>query len=374
MERRQHLPGDLAGADQVVDQRPRDPQAGRAAAVRVERRGRRRGRRRSDPQHDRRGCRAGRGARCAPAARSRRGRRRSGRAWRMSSGVPTPIRYRGLSSGSAAAKRSTTSRLAAGSLADGDAADGVAVEVERHQLLDRALAQVADRCCPGRCRTARSASAAVALARPARPGQRCGRARRRRPLRSTGQGGHSSSTMARSTPIRCCISTTDSGVKRTALPSRWLLKSTPSSSTERQVGRARTPGSRRCRSRASATSRRSGAARRRARWSRCRAAAPGGRGWRASPRRRPLRAAAGPSPLTAPSVPTGMKHGVSTTPCAVVSRPRRAEPSRARSSKVPRPTGDGPAVLTVPGSRSPGRRRRKADRAGSGSPGSAGSP
>jgi hypothetical protein len=41
--------------------------------------------------------------------------------------------------------------------------------------------------------------------------------------------------MARSTPIRCCISTTDAGVSRTGLPSRWLRKLTPSSSTERMA-------------------------------------------------------------------------------------------------------------------------------------------
>jgi hypothetical protein len=37
--------------------------------------------------------------------------------------------------------------------------------------------------------------------------------------------------------------------------------------------------------------------------------------------------------LTVPWVPTGMKAGVSTTPCGVVSRPRRAAPSVARSAK-----------------------------------------
>src|SRR5436190_6121118 len=37
--------------------------------------------------------------------------------------------------------------------------------------------------------------------------------------------------------------------------------------------------------------------------------------------------------LTAPCVPTGMNTGVSTDPWAVVSRPRRARPSRASSSK-----------------------------------------
>jgi hypothetical protein len=39
--------------------------------------------------------------------------------------------------------------------------------------------------------------------------------------------------------------------------------------------------------------------------------------------------------FTVPCVPTGMKTGVSTTPCGVVSRPRRAreEESVARSSK-----------------------------------------
>src|SRR5438105_5035842 len=38
--------------------------------------------------------------------------------------------------------------------------------------------------------------------------------------------------------------------------------------------------------------------------------------------------------LTLPCVPTGMKAGVCTTPCGVVSSPRRAAPSVARSSKL----------------------------------------
>src|SRR3954464_2240724 len=42
----------------------------------------------------------------------------------------------------------------------------------------------------------------------------------------------------------------------------------------------------------------------------------------------------GVTPLTAPSVPTGMKAGVSTTPWGVVSRPNRAAPSVAKISKV----------------------------------------
>src|SRR5215469_14195853 len=36
--------------------------------------------------------------------------------------------------------------------------------------------------------------------------------------------------------------------------------------------------------------------------------------------------------LTVPAVPTGMNTGVSTGPCAVTSRPRRAAPSRADTS------------------------------------------
>src|SRR5205809_2410275 len=44
----------------------------------------------------------------------------------------------------------------------------------------------------------------------------------------------------------------------------------------------------------------------------------------------------GPRPLTVPRVPTGMNPGVSTTPCAVTSRPRRAAPSVARSSNLTR--------------------------------------
>src|SRR5215210_2056092 len=39
------------------------------------------------------------------------------------------------------------------------------------------------------------------------------------------------------------------------------------------------------------------------------------------------------TPLTAPSVPTGMNAGVSTTPCGVESRPRRAAPQVETTSK-----------------------------------------
>ncbi len=45
------------------------------------------------------------------------------------------------------------------------------------------------------------------------------------------------------------------------------------------------------------------------------------------------RTSAGDKLLTLPTVATGMKAGVSTTPCAVRMRPRRAAPSVARSSK-----------------------------------------
>src|SRR3954469_20678517 len=50
--------------------------------------------------------------------------------------------------------------------------------------------------------------------------------------------------------------------------------------------------------------------------------------------RAPVRAtASGVIALTVAAVPTGMKTGVSMTPCAVVSQPRRAAPSRATMSK-----------------------------------------
>ena len=41
----------------------------------------------------------------------------------------------------------------------------------------------------------------------------------------------------------------------------------------------------------------------------------------------------GESVLTAPSVPTGMKAGVSTDPCGVKNTPERAAPSVAKTSK-----------------------------------------
>src|SRR4051812_13686503 len=43
---------------------------------------------------------------------------------------------------------------------------------------------------------------------------------------------------------------------------------------------------------------------------------------------------AGVSPLTVACVPTGMNMGVSTGPCGVCKRPRRAAPSEASNSKV----------------------------------------
>src|SRR5258708_24622174 len=43
--------------------------------------------------------------------------------------------------------------------------------------------------------------------------------------------------------------------------------------------------------------------------------------------------ASGVIALTVAAVPTGMNAGVSMTPCAVVNRPRRAAPSRSRTSK-----------------------------------------
>ena len=42
----------------------------------------------------------------------------------------------------------------------------------------------------------------------------------------------------------------------------------------------------------------------------------------------------GVTALTAPAVPTGMNAGVSTAPCAVSSRPRRARPSHAVTSNM----------------------------------------
>ena len=120
-----------------------------------------------------------------------------------------------------------------GSLADGDAADRVAVEVERLELLDRALAQARIDAALDDAEQ-RGRAAAVALARRGAPSAMVRSSAAAAAASVTGHGGHSSSTIARSTPIRSCISTTDSGVSRTRLPSRWLLKSTPSSSTERR--------------------------------------------------------------------------------------------------------------------------------------------
>ncbi len=95
----------------------------------------------------------------------------------------------GLSSGSAGAKRATTSRLGRGSGSPTrDTADRVAVEGERFELLDGALAQARIDAALDDAEE-RGRAAAVALARPARPGQRCGRARRRPRPRSPATAG-----------------------------------------------------------------------------------------------------------------------------------------------------------------------------------------
>ena len=59
--------------------------------------------------------------------------------------------------------------------------------------------------------------------------------------------------------------------------------------------------------------------------------------WKVLPRRIVVpesRNAWGVMPLTVPYVPQGMNTGVSTTPRRVVSRPRRAAPSVARTSNI----------------------------------------
>ena len=48
----------------------------------------------------------------------------------------------------------------------------------------------------------------------------------------------------------------------------------------------------------------------------------------------------GSTPLTVPCVPTGMKAGVSTTPCGVVKRARRARMRRRRAAASKRNAGD----------------------------------
>src|SRR4028118_2211719 len=48
----------------------------------------------------------------------------------------------------------------------------------------------------------------------------------------------------------------------------------------------------------------------------------------------------GCTPLTAPRVPTGMKAGVSITPCGVTRRPRRAAPEVAKTSSCRGMEGD----------------------------------
>ncbi len=118
--------------------------------------------------------------------------------------------------------------------------------------------------------------------------------------RSTGQEVHSSSIMATSTPMRSWKLTTPSGVKRSGEPSRWLRKVTPPASTVRRPPRLHTwkpPLS--------------------VRMGRC----------------QPVKEWIPPSRSTTSIVPTGMNAGVSTTPCGVIRRPRRAWPRVARSWK-----------------------------------------
>ncbi len=48
-----------------------------------------------------------------------------------------------------------------------------------------------------------------------------------------------------------------------------------------------------------------------------------------------VRSCSGTTPFTAPWVATGMNTGVSTTPCAVVSRPSRAPLGSTRTTSKP---------------------------------------
>ena len=76
-----------------------------------------------------------------------------------------------------------------------------------------------------------------------------------------------------------------------------------------------------------------GAGRRAPRCARRPDAASGDRCCRAGFRRRSRARPPGCTPLTVACVPTGMKAGVRTTPCAVAISPRRAAPSVASSLK-----------------------------------------
>src|SRR3972149_4283060 len=59
-----------------------------------------------------------------------------------SSGVPTPIRYRGLAPGSRCGVRALMGSISFLGLPDADAADGIARETHLHQRRQRFLAQV----------------------------------------------------------------------------------------------------------------------------------------------------------------------------------------------------------------------------------------
>ncbi len=137
-----------------------------------------------------------------------------------------------------------------------------------------------------------------------------------------------------SEPIARCASTTDSGVNRWRLPSMWLWKRTPSSIILRRAASEKTwkpPLSvrigpshpmNRCSPPASPSKSRPGRSSR----------------WYVLPRmicaRTASRSSRALTPFTVPTVPTGMKIGVSMAPWSVTRRPARASPSVASRVKV----------------------------------------
>ena len=184
-----------------------------------------------------------------------------------------------------------------------------------------------DRCRPARCRTGRSPAGRRRRACSARPSASTAAWRRRPASCVDRQRVHSSSAMAMSAPSRCWISIERSGVSTWAEPSMCERKVTPSSSILRRslerhdleaagVGQDRP---RPAHEPVQAAQPRDALG--------ARAAASGGRCCPARSRRRSRRPTAAVIALTVPPVPTGMKAGVSTVPCAVVMRPRRAAPS-----------------------------------------------
>ena len=141
----------------------------------------------------------------------------------MPTGSPTPIRYRGRSLGEMGHGGGQRLEHRRARLPHRQAADAVAVEVERHRPLgalgpEPGIGAALDD--PEQGLALRSGLEAVVVAPgPRRPSPPCGRRPGAAPRSGPGGVAQTSSTIWMSAPISPWASTADSGVSRTRLPS-----------------------------------------------------------------------------------------------------------------------------------------------------------